>query len=65
MRGSPILLGIHQGKPAFACAGNDPPRWLMKAKKAGKIEAIDDETIRIGSTLVKVGEHVRREMAKS
>lgn len=65
MRGSPVLLGIHQGKPAFACAGNDPPRWLMKAKKAGKIEAVDEQTIRIGSTLVKVGEHVRREMAKS
>ena len=65
MRGSPVLLGIHQGKPAFACAGNDPPRWLMKAKKAGKIAAVDDQTIRIGSTLVKVGEHVRREMAKS
>lgn len=62
---APILLGIHQGKPAFACAGDDPPRWLVKAKKAGKIEAVDDETIRLGSTLIRVGETVRKEYLRT
>jgi hypothetical protein len=60
-----MLLGIHKDQPCFACPGEDPPRWLVKARKAGKIVVIDDQTIRIGSTLVKVGEHIRREMAKS
>lgn len=58
-------MGIHGGKPAFACAGLDPPRWLMKAKKAGKIEVIDDQTIKLGSTLVRCGENVRKEYLRS
>lgn len=65
MKGSPVLLGIHNGKPAFACAGNDPPRWLVKAKKAGKLQVIDNETLKVGATTVRVGEHVRRDYLKA
>jgi hypothetical protein len=58
-------MGIHQGKPAFACAGNDPPRWLVKAKKANKIQVIDDKSILLGNTVVHCGEVVRRDYLKA
>lgn len=58
-------MGIHQGKPAFACVGNDPPRWLVKAKKAGKIQVIDGESIMLGDTIVRCGEPVRRDYLKA
>lgn len=65
MKGSPILMGIHNGKPAFACAGNDPPRWLVKAKKAGKITVLDDKSIQLGDTVVYCGEPVRKDYLKA
>lgn len=61
---APVLMGIHKGHPCFACPGNDPPRWLVKAKKAGKITVVDDQTIQLGDTLVKCGESVRKDYLK-
>ncbi len=65
MKGCAILMGIHNGKPAFACPGLDPPRWLVKAKKAGKIQVLDDTSILMGDTVVKCGEPVRKDYLKA
>jgi hypothetical protein len=55
---SVVFQGVVNGRPRFVIPKeNTPPRWLVDLAGRAKVEG---NAIRVGSTLVKPGESVRK-----